>query len=851
MKQCFGSDAGSCNQNGAGIYSERPRLRELLEKAVDYPLVVVCAGSGYGKTRAVYSFLQEYDAYTTWIQLSERDNIAARYWENYVQATSQAWPETGKLLSEIGFPDTESAFAKYDKLLRSVSGHPGKHIAVFDDFHLLQNPVVLSFLDRALSRLSPNTTVILISRTIPDINMIGMIMRERVFTINEETLCFTKEEIAAYFSRLNLAVTRGAVRNIYNDTRGWAFAVNLIGRSLQKETKYERCALEAMKTNIFRLIEAEIAGMVSERLWRFLLRISLIDHLAAGLIRILANDGGGLVKEMELINAYIRYDLHMNVYMIHHLFWDYLRQNQHILTDEEKRETYRKAGEWCDANGYHTDALSYYAKSGDYNTIVRKIGSFNVQMPPDMARYSLKLFDDAPDEVKFNNPMFPGLHIRLKINTGQFDEDLMDLVRGYAKIYEARPESADKYRALSVIYFHWAFLCMCICTYTDVYDFEIYFKKFGECYEKNPFVTIGAYNLVPISAWASLVGTSRAEAQEDYLEAMSRSIPAISALGKGFFVGFDDLVRGELSFFRGDFDAAEQFLKQAVDKAQLCDQYVTLNRALAYLMRISFFRGDFESTTARLLAMESLLSEKDHGVRYTMYDIACGFYQLNMGQPDQVPEWLKGDFSPYAHPAYIENYANRIKAQYHYQKRRYNALLAHIEGEMEKQTILFGRIELKVLQALSLYQLKRYGEAISAFAEAYKLAEPNRLTVLFIQYSKDMRTLTAAALKDNNCPIPKTWLENINRKASAFAKRQAHIISEYMAENNIKAEIALTKREIEILKDLSQGLSRTEIAASQNISINTVKMVINIIYDKLHGTNLPDVIRIALERKII
>ena len=830
---------------------ERPRLRKLLENSMDYPLVVMCAGAGYGKTRAVYSFLQGYGAYTTWIQLSERDNTAARYWENYVQTISQAWPKIGEILLEIGFPDTESAFAKYDKLLQDASNHPGKHVIVFDDFHLLQNPDVLRFFDKVLNRLSPNSTVILISRTIPEINMIGMMMRERVFTINEETLCFTEDEIAGYFCQLDLPVKSGSVRNIYNDTQGWAFAVNLIGRSLKKDSKYERFALDAMKANIFRFIETEISGMVSAELRNFLLRISLIDHLAASLIKILADGNEPLIREMELINAYIRYDFNTDVYMIHHLFLDYLRQNQYALTDDEKSGTYKKAGEWCDANGYHTDALSYYYKSGDYDMIVQKIGSLNVQIPPDMAGYALELFDNAPNEVKFQNPVFPGLHIRLKINTGQFDDDLINLVRNYAEIYEARPESPECCRALAVIYFNWAFLSMCMCTYTDVYDFEIYFKKFSEYYKKNPFKTIGAYNLVPISAWASLVGTSHPGAQEEYIEAVSRSIPYASALGKGFFVGFDDLTRGELSFFRGEFDTAEQYLKQAADKAQLCDQYVTLNRALAYLMRISFFRGDYTDTNAKLLAMEALLSEKDHGVRYTMYDIACGFYQLIMGRPDYIPEWLKGDFSPYAHPSYIENYANRIKAQYHYQKRRYSALLAYIENETEKQTVLFGRIEFKVLQSLSLYQLKRYEEAVLALTKAYELAEPNGLTVFFIQYSKDMRTLTSAALKDKNCPIKKEWLENINRKASAFAKRRSHIISEYMSANNIKPETALTKRETDILKDLAQGLSRTEIAASRNISVNTVKMVINIIYDKLHASNLPEVIRLAIDRKII
>jgi len=850
MKQPFDSDSTNLiNFRQSNDFLDRPRLYKLLTDAMDYPLVAVYAGAGYGKTHTVYSFLQGYKATTIWLQLTERDNITTRFWENYTNMVSLFQPEAKTHLNEIGFPNTDEAFMKYNLIMREIAALSKKHIMIYDDFHLLHNPAVLRFFERALNIIPSNVTIVLISRTTPELNIVGMMMTDRVFIIREDTLCFTEDEIAEYFSQLGLPVTRQDIRNIYDDTQGWAFAISMIGRSLIKEAKYERYALEAMRKNIFRLIESELSQMVSERLCHFLLRVSLIDHLAASLVRVLANDDT-LVKEMESINAYIRYDFNMDTYLIHHLLLDYLRQEQHefILTDEERRETYQIAGEWCDANGYHMDAFSYYEKSENYSAIARKVGEYNMQMPLDMAKYASELFNNAPEEEKLQNPIFPGMHVRLKINIGQFDEDSITLARRYAEDYEARSESPERYRALAILYFNWAFLLTFMCTYNDAYDFEVYFKKFGECYRKNPFKTIGAFNLVPISAWASLVGTSRAGAQEEYIGAMTRLIPATSALGKGFLVGFDDLAYGELCFYRGEFDAAEQHLKQSFNKGRECDQYVTYNKALAYLMRIAFFRGDLASASKWLQEMESPLNEKDYGVRYTMYDIAYGLYYLTLGRSEQISEWLKGDFSPYAHPAFLENYANRIKAQYHYVNRQHSTLLAFIENEMEKQTILFGKIELMLLQALSLYQLKRRSEAIAALTEAYALAESNRLIVIFTQYGKDMRTLTAAALKDNTCTIPKTWLENINRKSAAYAKRQSHIISEYISVNNIYKEITLTNRETQILNDLSQGLSRSEIAASQNISPNTVKMITNIIYDKLHANSLADAIRIAADR---
>jgi len=847
-ERLFDNAAIALNQSDS--YLERPRLQKLLESAMDYPMVIVCAGAGYGKTRAVNSYVRKHAATTAWVQLSEPDNVATRFWENYSNMLSLSWPEYGRRICGIGFPETDEAFSKYIAVMREITVQPGKHIRVFDDFHLIHNPAVLRFFERAVDMIPSNVTLLLISRTVPEINMVGLIMRDRVFTINEDMLCFTEEEIAEYFGQLKLPATRGTIRNIFHDTQGWAFAVNLIGRSLTKEQKYERSALEAMKKNIFRLIDAEISGTVSGTLLRFLMRISLIDHLAASLVNVLAKDDAELIKEMEQVNAYIRYDYHIDAYLIHHLFRDYLRQHSQSLTAEERKETYQAAGEWCDANGYHIDAFSYYEKSGDFTAITKKVASLNVQLPQDMAEYALGIFDRAPDEVKAGNPIFPSMYLKLKISLGQLDE-AEGLARRYAEEFEAHPESPARNRGLTAIYAVWALLRMDMCTYTDVYDFDFYFQKMSENYDKSPFALFGAYKSMSAISWASLVGTNRAGALEEYIDAAARAIPYVSHVLNGGLTGYDDLLRGELCFCRGEFDAAEQYLKQSIGKARTNDQYVTLNRALTYLMRIAFFRGDLAGATARLEEMEELLSEKDYGVRYSIYDVACGVYKLYLGQPEQIPEWLKGDFSPYTHPSFLENYANRMKTRYHYETRKYRALLAYIENESKRTTILYGNIELTVLKALVLSKLKRRGEAIAALTEAYGLAESNRTIVIFTQYAKDMRMLTAAALKDEGCAIPKAWLENVNRKASAYAKRIAAMVSEYRAAHHTETEIALTEREINILRDLSQGLSRSEIAASQNISVNTVKMFINIIYYKLGVSSLPDAIRVAVNQKLV
>ena len=823
----------------------------LLERAVEYPLVVVYAGAGYGKTREIYSFTQEYDAaYTTWIQLTERDNVPARFWENHTHMISLGWPDVGANLRSIGFPESDEAFVRYLNQREKTFLSTKKGFMVFDDFHLLHNPVVLRFFERAVENLPPNIAVILISRSTPEINITGMMLNERIFTVSEDDLRFSPDEVAQYFRMLALPMTKWDLKEIYDDTQGWAFGLNLIGRSLKKKNKFGRYALKAMKENIFNLIEYELLQINNEALWRLLLRISLLDRFAASLVNTLAEDET-VLKELHLLNAYIRYDHHSDVYVIHSIFLDYLRQGQHMLTDGEKQDTYNNAGFWYEGNNYIAEALTYYEKAGNYEAILRIIYSSELLLSSVLAKLAMEILDRAPKDVYTQHPLFPAMHIKTKTGCGLLSE-ASSLAQEYVLEYKGRPETPDNNRALGEIYAAWAVLRYIMSPFTDKYDFDAYFEKVREYSDKSPYQINGPAAGERLGVYAILVGTGRAGAPDEYIGALTRSSQhGLHVLGGGFY-GLDDLARGELFFLQRNNNDAEQYLNIAADKARSKRQYDTLCRALQYLMLIAFSRGELSAADNYLAQIKAMGKIKGFKTRYESYDIASAQYYFALGQPEMIPDCFKGDFEKNAHPATLAGFANRMRAQYRYLAQQYDdALLAFLENERKNCTLLISKIVYLTLEALTLYHLKRKDEAIALLEEAYFRAAPNKIIVPFTLYSKDMRTLTSAALKSKKCKIPKPWLEDVNRKASAFAKRQKNLVSTRGAANASTGKIILTKRETLLLKDLTQGLSRTEIAASQNISVNTVKMVINSIYDKLLVNNVYDALHVAIAQKII
>jgi LuxR family maltose regulon positive regulatory protein len=116
---------------------------------------------------------------------------------------------------------------------------------------------------------------------------------------------------------------------------------------------------------------------------------------------------------------------------------------------------------------------------------------------------------------------------------------------------------------------------------------------------------------------------------------------------------------------------------------------------------------------------------------------------------------------------------------------------------------------------------------------AYYCASPGGFDGIFIDFEKDMRTLTAYCMKNGGFGMPQEWLASINRASSAYARKLSYISGEFEKEQGIANRVKLSRSETKVLRAMYQGLSRTEIAADCKFSLNTVKTIIRSICDKL------------------
>lgn len=832
-----------------GNYLSRPRLHTVFTNAVEQPLTIVCAGAGYGKTYAVLEFTRTLGYPSVYTLLCEYDNASSRFWEKYIRIFT-GWNEPfAEHCRLTGFPDTQDRMNLHFVMQKKYTSLH-QRLIVIDNLHLITHPLILLFINRWLREYTKNVSVIVICRDLPTPDLSELQIKSLVSNVTEQDLCFTENELAQYLDKQGITIGKQSLRDIHKDTNGWAFAIHLIVRSLKNAPGYAGYVRKAMRQNIFSLMNSDIWRVISERLRRFLVCLSLIEHLSGELVEALAKEDADILFALRSLNAYIRFNRYTNAYIIHHLFLDFLRSKKDMLTKEEISETYRIAARWCAENEFEIDALTYYEKLGDFHAVTSVLSSLPVQMPVDIANYGERILKRAPDKTAETVDLFAAMHIYMLIRLGRFEEATAQAQAYEKKILSLPVDDLFRDRALGTIYYAWGNLRDLMGTQDGRLDFDVYYEKAG-AYLSKAHVKANQYTDMPVGFWASLTGSSHPGAPQEYIQTAARAVSHVCGQWHGAMAGLDLLCQGELCFYQEDMKSAEQILINALRQARKHNQSSIEQKTLFYLMRLALWQGNRPKAEQILAEMEARSKEDFSSRCFFHCDAALGFYYSVLRDAEEVPSWLKKIFSPYYHVYFIENIDNQIKARYHYLKKDYPPLLTYIEEMKQRESVLYGRIEMLALEACTHLQMGNKAAALASLREAYAEAAPNSIIIPFAELGKDMRTLIAAAQRNPDSELPAAWLETVKRKSASFAKRQSQMVLDYKKSRGYNRKATLSTREAEILSDLYHGLSRPEISVKQTLSINTVNSVIVNIFNKLGAHSIADAVRIAAEEKLV
>jgi len=852
---------------------ERKRVHNLLENAVKNSAVFVTAGEGYGKTCAVYSFLRQKDKAIIWLSLTERDNEPLHFWEGLVKAVSCHDLHIGNLLEEMGFPESPDKIAHCLSILSDKSLHKKQFAIVADNFHLIDEKVMLEFVSLILSSPYPKGTIIFISLREPKLNTMSLLSKGLLFRITVDDLRFTEEEIADYFRSKNITLPHEDAKNIFVDTEGWALAIHHIAEEMEKtkNVKYSRCILhEGCVSNMIDALFTSIP--VSYQ--RFLVTISLFDkwplEVISKIIESLKETLPPQEKQIEYLNrlsALYYYDVYLHGFRMHSLFLDYLRKKQISLSRQEIKSACSISAQWCMENRLLTDAAASYGMAGDYAGVLKAIYSSPRIMSLAAAGSFLEIIERLPSNHEHNdqnedNKNFLLLrHVAravLLMNLGRYNESKSSLEKSILE-FKALPPGPLTFWILSLCYNTLGSLNIFFYRTTrDISNVVEYFRLGNYYYMRNPYIVSASMTKTSIGSYANLIGSSPREGEfEKYIDTIAQCIPHASNSITGYLCGGDSLCRAELAYFRGELDTAEQHAREAVFKAREKNQYEIESKSLFYLLRMYICTGNIDAGRQTWARLDAMLDIPDYINRYAIYDIITGWIYAHTATVEKIAPWLKDEFDDSDLNPNYQNYETMVKAKSLFAEKRYADTIKFLERDNIQNDLgsfHFGALEIAVLKMAALHRIGNDVAARQTLETAYGMALAGShsgatFDMPFIELGEDMRNIANAVLSSTNAAPPaaalelnRKWLETIRGKAAVYAKKLATAAEQYRKEDDIPF---FTAQELSVLASISKGLTREKIAEDTSFSISAVKKIIKTIYEKLGAINRADAIRIA------
>ncbi|MCL2201749.1 MAG: hypothetical protein FWB75_07265, partial [Oscillospiraceae bacterium] len=762
-------------------YILRPRLNELLAQATCGKLIYVIGGVGQGKTQAVRHYLeQQPDAAVHWIQLTENDNIGSYLWEKLTYIVSLDNPALAAELHELGFPVTLACFKQFVTLLRNLKKHPRNIFFVLDDFHLINSKETRTFVKRCVHMKVFGMCFIICSRKEPDLDVEPLISRGKVRVIKEEALRFTSGEVAELFRLHDIPFTEQILAQALEATKGWALALSELTVALKRYPRTPKYALDAVKQNIFQILDTEVWNTFPEHVKKILAIASLVSDLPILPLEKLSGEANFLQDRPEL-TSFVWFNRFSNGYTIHPLYLEFLQDKQNILPHEEQQQVYRQAAEWCVAHDLHMDAMRYYAKSRQFDRMVEMFFSCPFKLPQDSSKYFLDLLDNLhPSETEqedFNVLFLQNYFTPLLIaGTGRYEE-------AQARTFEVirKWENLDTPLAREFLHTSYSiltYLDMYTCTITHQYNGPVYLKKSLQYVERSfkpPAKTGGAFINADMRSFACTIGVGATLSEFDqFLEAARETGLLITKTAHNIFSGYADLVACECAFFKNEPDLARRYAEKAILQAHEHKQYGIAALAENYLLRIAIIEGDTGLAKEILKQLNSYLDNRDFWSRQLYYDLYAGAFYAQIGILDMVPQWVVMNAKEAASEISIPARELYVHVLYYIASKKYKQALTILFNSYPRpsyERFLFGELRFSLLAAVARIRTGDTEGALVEFVRAYELSFCGEFELFFIELGKELHPLVAMTLKQANTAIPEEWLKMIDRKASIYAKK--------------------------------------------------------------------------------
>jgi len=820
-------NGGNNMQNNSIIYI--PRINKELTNIGRHPLTIITAPMGYGKSTAVKQFLSGSGLRHIWISLNEASMDTGYFWRVLTTRLTGVNEELGKTLDGLGFPLDNMQRSRIIDLLKKFSP-PEDFVLVLDDYQYAENDLLTNFLISIVKYCIPNCHLVIISRYLLKYDIKELSAKNLVCTIDQKTLKFSNEDIKKYFINMSMYISKDEISHIQNLTGGWAAALYLFYRGLTYGMPLENI------TEINELLKKALYDSYDMKTRQVLCSLSVLDDFTSEMAAYSTGieNIGKDIERLSSENAFINFDLTIKKYTIHSVFRSFLYKEA-VNSETNIQEIYRRAGLWHIGRNNINHGFYYLFKGEDFDTMLKELEKPALYVRSSDRPMMFHYFEHIPADHFNNHPIAYLKFILMFIITGDKKKGASLLNNFEEELPNRNYSNNDLIEIKAAIHLIRVFL-----SFNDL-DTMIYHTDEVLKLLDGKASVISSFQ-GPFSFGSPHLSYIYYKEPGTYKKISETPLEKYARASGGAGVGSESLCAAEYCLETGDLSNAEIFAIKSLYEAKSRHQTSMAVCAAFTLARIYIIENRYSEAISMLGNLGHDVSSNIESILLNTYDLCLGYIYACTGEYVKIPKWIReGDMTinsllmQGAVFSYVVYGKSLILSENWSKAEALCETFTNYFGIFNNQ---LGFLHNYINLSIAAYNRGEMSKAKSWLLKALLIGQEDKIIMPFAENRARLISVLNLVCIDDGLNME--YVSKIIKMCSRYDE----IVSNFN-------KIVLTSREVEVLKLVSKGMSRSEIAEKLIISAATVRTHIQNIYQKLEVNKKSEAIDKAAKLNII
>ncbi|TCL57476.1 LuxR family maltose regulon positive regulatory protein [Kineothrix alysoides] len=800
------------------------QLKHQMSGMEKYPLTVVEAPSGFGKTTAVREYLKKHSGISVcshWYTCMGES--PTKVWDGICSLFGEIDEAVEAKLKRLELPTLDS-LADLVLLLRKLRCEQETFL-VIDNYQLFGSEIKSQIINAFSVHGDDKLHIVFITQPLGNKPQ-DTVHYANVYEIDNRYLVFDRDSIGSYFRMSGLALSDSELDYVHRSTEGWAAAVRLQMLNYQQGGSFEHT------NDIDQLIKIAVWNKLSEEEKLFLLSVSVLESFTTKQALIMMEETALPDSILNLLenNSFIRYFPKTDLYYMHSILQDYLRNRfYNQQTQKFKSRILHRAGEACTAMEQYYPAARFYYEVSDYNAILSlpfDAVYLNNQKEKDILEFIANLVQTCPENILRKYPLCV-IGFAFQLYMGGWYAAFGKLSQLIVAMIE-KPEGIGE-KELHRIKGEFALLTS-FSAYNDI-------QKMSEGHkEAMKYLDSPSRFLLPTSPWTFTnisvltMYWSKSGELENELNYMDECMPHYSKLARGHGTGADSVMRAEAMLLRGLDQEAEALCHKAV---YLCGEQKQLGLGLCaglILARIAMLRGDEEMYVISLEKIRKHTKDKPERFLLRMAELSIASLSLTLGNTKELAEWLY-DLESIKKVLYAPALpqGNVLYGKLLLINKRYNELYGLSQpmlGMAAKMNYLLPQVYHLIYLAIAKHSQGQTKEAQEHLGQALAISLSDKVYMPFAEHGAALRPLLESVT------VAVENKEGLKQVIKLAGRQEAGMKA--IEKKLLLSKSPLTPRERDIALLAKERLSAGEIAEALFITESTVRSALKKIYCKLN-----------------